>query len=97
MIATSRLRSAASAHEIADYLRPRNPFAAQRVRDSILDSLTMLTRFPLVGRRQTIEGVRKLVTRKYRYIVYYTVDEGSEEIIILSIQHPARASDYDDL
>jgi plasmid stabilization system protein ParE len=46
--------------------------------------------------RQTIEGVRKLVTRKYPYLVYYTVDPSAEEIIILTIQHPAREREHED-
>jgi hypothetical protein len=51
---------------------------------------------PQVGRAQTIAGVRKLVTRKYPYVVYYTVDEKSEEVIILTIQHPAQERNYQD-
>ena len=44
----------------------------------------------------TIEGVRKLVARKYPYLVYYTVDEAREEIVILTIQHPAREREHED-
>ena len=40
--------------------------------------------------------VRKLVTRKYSYIVYYTIDEAGEEIIILTIQHPSRKREHED-
>ena len=40
--------------------------------------------------------MRKLVTRKYPYLVYYTVDEAAEEVIILTIQHPAREREYED-
>jgi toxin ParE1/3/4 len=40
--------------------------------------------------------VRKLVTRKYPYLVYYTVDPSAEEIIILTIQHPAREREHED-
>jgi toxin ParE1/3/4 len=42
------------------------------------------------------QGVRKLVTRKYPYLVYYTVDEAAEEIVILTIQHPAREREHED-
>ena len=64
--------------DIADYLRTRNPPAALAVRDAILRSLQNLTHFPAIGRPQNVEGVRKLVTPKYRYLVYYKVDEGAE-------------------
>jgi len=37
---------------IADYIRARNPEAAQRVRAAIYDSLQNLILFPFVGRKQ---------------------------------------------
>lgn len=61
-----------------------------------LHSLQNLVLFPRVGRAQTVEGVRELVTRKYPYLVYYTVDETGEEIIILTIQHPTREREHED-
>jgi hypothetical protein len=39
----------------------------------------------------------QLVTPKYRYLVYYTIDEGAEEIVIPTIQHPARSREYRDV
>lgn len=48
---------------IADYIRERNPGAAERVRTAILQSFQNLLLFPRMGRAQTVEGVRKLVTR----------------------------------
>jgi toxin ParE1/3/4 len=60
--------------DIADYIRERNPAASLRVRSAILDSLQNLLMSPKIGRRQTVEGVRKLVTRKYPYLVYYSLD-----------------------
>jgi toxin ParE1/3/4 len=81
---------------IAEYIRARSPAAARQVRAAILHSLQNLVLFPQVGRAQTVAGVRKLVTRKYPYVVYYTVDEKSEEVIVLTIQHPARERNYED-
>jgi toxin ParE1/3/4 len=82
--------------DIADYIRARNPTAAQHVRAAILRSLQSLILFPHVGRPQTVEGVRKLATRKYPYLVYYTVDEPGEDVVILTIQHPAREREHED-
>ena len=82
--------------EIAEYLRTSNPSAALAVRDAILRSLQNLALFPAIGRPQNVEGVRKLVTLKYRYLVYYMVDEGAEEVVVLTIQHPARSREYRD-
>jgi toxin ParE1/3/4 len=81
---------------IADYIRARNPDAAQQVRAAILHSLQNLILFPQVGRAQTVEGVRKLITRRYPYLVYYTVDDTAEEIIVLTIQHPAQERKHED-
>ena len=83
--------------EIADYLRERNPEAALRVRAAILGSLQNLVLFPQVGRQQKIEGIRKLVTRPYPYLVYYMIDEPAQEIIIITIQHSAREREHSDI
>jgi toxin ParE1/3/4 len=89
-------RAAQDLAAIADYIRERNPAVAQNVRAAILRSLQSLVLFPEAGRRQTIEGVRKLVTQKYPYLVYYTIDSSAEEIIILTVQHPAREREHED-
>ena len=89
-------RAAQDLADIADYIRKQNPQAALRVRAAILESLQNLVLFPQVGRQQNIEGVRKLVTRHYPYLVYYTADESIEEIIIITIQHPAREREHSD-
>ena len=81
---------------IAEHFRARNPAAGVAVRDAILSSLQTLVLFPEIGRRQTVEGVRKLITRRYGYLVYYSVDLGNEELAILAIQHPARRRKYQD-
>jgi toxin ParE1/3/4 len=81
--------------DIANYIRAHSPAAALRVRGAILASLQNLVAWPEIGRRQTVEGVRKLVTRKYPYFVYYTIDGTAEEIVIITIQHPARERKYE--
>ena len=83
-------------NNIANYLRERNPQGARRVRTAILESLQALVLFPLIGRRQTTEGVRKLVIRRYPYVAYYVTDEISGEIVILTIQHAARRREHSD-
>jgi plasmid stabilization system protein ParE len=68
-------RAARNLADIADYLRERNPEAAVRVRTAIVKSLKNLVLFPYSGRKQEVEGVRKIVTRRYPYLVYYRADE----------------------
>jgi toxin ParE1/3/4 len=90
-------RAAQDLAGIADYIGERNPAAARYVRTAILHSLQNLVWFPQVGRAQAVKGVRKLVTRKYPYLIYYTIDEAAQEIVILAIQHPAREREHEDI
>jgi plasmid stabilization system protein ParE len=49
--------------EIAAYVQARDPDAATRVRDSILDAMQTIALFPKAGRRQEVERVRKHLKR----------------------------------
>jgi plasmid stabilization system protein ParE len=40
--------------------------------------------------------VRKFVTPRYAYLIYYTVDDAAGEIIILSVKHSAQKRDHED-
>ena len=82
--------------EIAEYLHQRNPAAARRVRADIYDSLQNLMLFPAAGRLQKVENVRKLVTAKYGYLIYYALDEAADEIAVLNVKHPALERDHED-
>lgn len=90
-------RAARDLAEIADFIHERSPRAALRVRAAILQSMEDLLLFPELGRRQMLKDVRKLVTRKYSYLVYYRIDRTVDEIVILTIQHHARRREYEDL
>jgi len=83
--------------DIADYLHERSPAVARRVRDAILESLQNLASFPHIGRRQNVEHVRRLVVRRYGYLIYYEANESAEEIVILTIRHPSRRREYLDI
>lgn len=87
-------RAAENIIAVAEYIHARNPAAAQRVRTAILESVQNLVLFPNVGRLQETAGVRKFVTRKYAYLVYYTIDEAAEEIVILNVKHPAQEREH---
>lgn len=81
---------------IADYLHERNPAAARRVRAAIYEGLQNLLLFPHAGRPQTTEGVRKLVTPQYPYLIYYLVDEPADELVVLNVKYPAQQRDHED-
>ena len=52
--------------------------------------------FPRVGRPQKQRDVRKLVTPRYAYLVYYLFDETEQEIIVLNVKHPAQKREHAD-
>lgn len=83
--------------DISDFIHDRSPQSALRVRASILETLQNLAAFLEMGRRQSIEGVRKVVTRSYAYLVYYSIEETAGEVVVLTIQHPAREQDVSDV
>jgi len=89
---TPRARSDLS--EIADYLRPRSPAAAKRVRGALEAFFKTLSSYPFSGRLQDVPGVRKGVVPPWGYLVYYRVDE--DAVVILAVQHPAQARPFTD-
>jgi toxin ParE1/3/4 len=89
-------RAARDLADIAEYLRDRSPTGAQRVRDAILEALGNLASFPHIGRRQNVEQVRRVVVRRYGYLVYYESNELAQEIVVLTIRHPSRRREYSD-
>jgi toxin ParE1/3/4 len=40
--------------------------------------------------------VPQIVTRKYAYFIYHMLDELADEIVILSVKHPAREREHSD-
>jgi len=90
-------RAAQDLIEIAEYLRERNPAAATGVRDAILRSVQTLSLFPEIGRKQSVEGIRKLVTRGFPYLIYYNSNREADEIVVLTIRHAARTRRYTDV
>ena len=82
--------------DIASYLRSRSPGGAANVRAAIFDSLQILTEFPAAGHAQSVEKVRKIVTRKYSYLIYYEISPAGDAIVVITIQHSSRKREFDD-
>jgi plasmid stabilization system protein ParE len=83
--------------DVAEYLQARNPTAAERARSAIYDGVQNLILFRHIGRLQHVAGVRRLVTKKFSYLIYYAVDEAAEEIVILNVKHASQEREYSDL
>ena len=54
---------------------------------------SQLEHFAGLGTLQTVGGLRKLVVRKYPYLVFYVVVDATE-VSIVTIQHAARAPEF---
>lgn len=82
--------------DIGNYLGDRSPAAAHRVRAAIYEALQNLLLFPSAGRLQKVGHIRKFVTPRFAYLIYYLHDEAAAEIVILNIKHPARDREHQD-
>lgn len=89
-------RAVEDLNNIASYLMERNPAGSRRVRAAIMESLRLLASYPHAGTSTTTEGVRKLVVRRYPYLIYYTADERQNEVAILGVKHAARKREHED-
>ena len=87
----------ADLEDIADYLTPRSPQAALNVRRDITTTIMHLLRHPRMGRLQTADGMRNIVTHKYRYRFDDIIDDGTDELVIANVLHGSRSTDYRDL
>ena len=89
-------RATANIIEIADFPRQKSGRRRARARRGLCQSAKPVA-VPQMGRRQKTEGVRKLVTRQYGYLIYYMIDDAAEDVVILSVKHPARRREHEDV
>jgi plasmid stabilization system protein ParE len=75
---------------IADYLMERSPKAAAKVGNDIRAAIDLAALFPQSGRHISTEDSRKLISKRYKYVVYYLIDVQLDEIQITSVFHPAQ-------
>ncbi len=73
------------------YVGSRDPEAALRMGNGILDHVQILAQFPFIGPpypRGTRGPLREIVFRSYR--IFYDVNEESRRVDILHVRHGAR-------
>jgi toxin ParE1/3/4 len=71
------------------------PRAAQDLAD-IADYIRERNPAAALRVRAAILESLQLVTQRYRYLVYYTAESEADEIVILTIQHPAQEREHSD-
>jgi toxin ParE1/3/4 len=75
--------------EVRKYIADdNNPYAAQKVAQSILNSVEQLRNHPAMGRAGRVEGTRELVVAGFPYIIPYQVKNNVIEV--LRVLHAAR-------
>jgi plasmid stabilization system protein ParE len=81
-------RAIASLSEQDDWLRPKNPSAADSILREIERSAGLLAEFPDMGRQIEETSLRCHVTRRYRFRIVYRVTGGVVQVV--DVMHPRR-------
>ena len=71
-----------------DYLRDRNPAAADDVGASIARTIARLQELPLLGKQTDEADVRVIIDPEYLYRVFYRVER--REIMVIRILHQSQ-------
>jgi addiction module RelE/StbE family toxin len=72
------------------YIHERNRTAASAVVKRIEDLTALLAEFPLMGHLADEEGVRMLSVVRYPFLIFYTIDEAAQDVVILHVRHGAQ-------
>ncbi len=71
-----------------EYVAAENPAAAQRITTHIWETVEVLARHPLAGRKGRVAGTRELIIPGTAFVVAYRVEKN--EVWILAVIHAAR-------
>jgi plasmid stabilization system protein ParE len=66
-------RAVADLFDIADYIRERDPRAAEAVEKRVRASIGQLQMFPFIGRPTDDPSIRMFPVVRYPYLVFYEV------------------------
>jgi addiction module RelE/StbE family toxin len=76
--------------EIFEYIHEYNPSAAAAVINRIERLASLIGELPLIGHRTDEEGVRMMPVVRYPFLIFYTVSDRTNEVVILHVRHAAR-------
>jgi toxin ParE1/3/4 len=80
---------------IFEYITARNPSAARRVMVRIKRSIDLLADFPRSSKESEIRGIHEMPIVRYPYVVFYTIDDATQEVVILRVRHTSQDPDGD--
>jgi plasmid stabilization system protein ParE len=76
--------------EIFAYINERNQTAAVRVVERIERVASLIGEMPFMGHTTDEEGVRVMPLVRYPFLIFYTVNDLADEVVILHVRHGAR-------
>ena len=86
-------RSQREIADIHDYIAKDNPAAARRVEEAIHAQCERVAERPRAGAMTDEEDVRRMPIVRYPYTIFYRIDEGTNEVQILTVVHGKRVRD----
>ena len=76
--------------QAVDYLLQHAPHVASAFADSVEYALAELVANPLSAQETEHQGVRRKYIRRFRYALFYSINQDADELLILNIRHAAR-------
>ena len=80
-------RAKRNLNDIGEYIAQDDPAAAERTVRRIVEKVSSLAFYPLIGRAGHVEGTRELVIANTPYIAVYRIKERVE---VLLVRHGAQ-------
>jgi addiction module RelE/StbE family toxin len=80
----------AEIENIFAYIYDRNRAAAAAVIDRIEGLVSLLEDFPQMGHLTDEEDVRMISVVRYPFLIFYSIDEVTGEVVILHVRHGAQ-------
>jgi plasmid stabilization system protein ParE len=81
----------AETEAIFSFIHERNRSAAASIVQRFEELAALLSEFPLAGHLTDETDVRAISVVRYPFVVFYTIDDGAAEVIILHVRHTAQA------
>ncbi|CAN0506737.1 unnamed protein product, partial [Phaeothamnion confervicola] len=82
--------ASAELDQAVEYLIQHAPLAAGDFADSIDAAVAELIENPYSAQETELKGIRRKYVRRFRYALFYTIDEEKDELLIVSVRHAAR-------
>jgi plasmid stabilization system protein ParE len=81
----------AEVEAIFSFIYERNHSAATSVVQRVEELTALLGEFPLAGHLTDETAVRMISVVRYPFLIFYTIDDGAAEVVILHVRHTAQA------